>query len=310
MLSDRDGDLNSQIMGQRLPSLQALRCFDAAARHQNFSRAATELHLTHGAISRAVRMLEDELGLTLFERRSRRVFLNDAGRHLAQAVHEGLERMRQATQELRMRARQSRSWVLSCEPTLLMRWLIPRWPHFQALHPGQQLHLVAGGGPFSFADGIDMALRRDDFDWPAGSHAEPLFAERTGPVCRPDHLEQWFAGLAAGTPRLRARTPLLHCRTRRQAWQQWAGITGTALPRGPGQQFEHFYFSLQAAVAGLGVAMGPWHLVRDDIASGLLCAPLGFVEDGSRYCLLTPSPAVPGSLPDLLLQWLRQQDPA
>ncbi|HBK00031.1 MAG TPA: LysR family transcriptional regulator, partial [Delftia acidovorans] len=126
MFSDTVGELNSHTPSKRLPSLQALRCFEAAARRENFSKAAEELHLTHGAISRAVRLLEDDLGVTLFDRRSRRVFLTDAGRPQAQAVHEGLERMRQATQELRSRAQQARRWVLSCEPTFLMRWLIPR----------------------------------------------------------------------------------------------------------------------------------------------------------------------------------------
>src|SRR5260370_849287 len=104
MFSDTVGELNSQTPSKRLPSRQALRCFEAAARRENFSKAAEELHLTHGAISRAVRLLEDDLGVTLFDRRSRRVFLTEAGRHLAQAVHEGLERMRQATQELRTAA--------------------------------------------------------------------------------------------------------------------------------------------------------------------------------------------------------------
>src|SRR5260370_1275204 len=108
MFSDTVGELNSQTPSKRLPSRQALRCFEAAARRENFSKAAEELHLTHGAISRAVRLLEDDLGVTLFDRRSRRVFLTEAGRHLAQAVHEGLERMRQATQELRSRAQQAR----------------------------------------------------------------------------------------------------------------------------------------------------------------------------------------------------------
>lgn len=308
MFSDTVSELNSQTPSKPLPSLQALRCFEAAARRENFSKAAEELHLTHGAISRAVRLLEDDLGVTLFDRRSRRVFLTDAGRHLAQAVHEGLERMRQATQELRARARHARRWVLSCEPTLLMRWLIPRWPQFQQMHPELQLHLVAGGGPFSFADGIDLAIRRDDFALPAGCHAETLFAERIGPVCRPDRLAQWCDRPAQEhTPRLRADAPLLQSRTRPGAWATWAECSGQPQPSGPQLQFEHFYFTLQAAVAGMGVAIGPWQLVRDDIASGVLAAPMGFVEDGSRYCLLSPAPPAPNGVHAQLLQWLRSQ---
>lgn len=301
MSSNNHGELGSQLNGSRLPSLLALRCFEAAARLENFSRAADELHLTHGAVSRAVRLLEEDLGVALFERRNRRVFLNEAGRRLARAVGDGLGLMRQACGELRASARQVLPLSLSCEPTLLMRWLIPRWSEFQARQPGQDIHLLAGGGPFTFEAGIDLAIRRDDFSWPADYHAEPLFAERVGPVCRADRVEQWFD--AQG---LRADAPQLHTRTRLSAWAQWAAAAGRALPGGPGQTFEHFYFSLQAAVAGLGVAIGPWHLVRDDIESGLLVAPLGFVEDGSRYCLLSPGAPDAESLHGQLLAWLRE----
>ena len=304
MFSDRNGESNSPFNDARLPSLLALRCFEVAARLENFGRAAAELHLTHGAVSRAVRLLEDELGVALFERRNRRVFLTEAGRRLAQAVSEGFGLMRQAVGELRASARQARRWVLSCEPTLLMRWLIPRWAEFQARHPDIDVHLVAGGGPFSFGNGIDLAIRRDDFPWPDSYHVEPLFAEKIGPVCRPDKVPSWFE-VQHDVTTLRANAPRLQTRTRPDAWQAWATATGLVIPETPGQTFEHFYFSLQAAVAGLGIAIGPWHLVRDDVASGLLAAPLGFVEDSSRYCLLSPRP-LPAAGPQAdLLTWLR-----
>ena len=305
MVSDKNGELSSQLSDVRLPSLLALRCFEAAARRENFSKAAAELHLTHGAVSRAVRLLEDELDVALFERRSQRVFLTDAGRTLARAVSGGLDLMRQAVGELRASTRRERRWVLSCEPTLLMRWLIPRWPDFQSRHPGIDVHLVAGGGAFSFGSGIDLAIRRDDFPWPDGYHAEPLFAEKIGPVCRPDKAAAWFSS-KKGVAALRAGAPRLQSRTRPAAWQEWAAAAGqAAMPEAPEQTFEHFYFSLQAAVAGLGVAIGPWHLVRDDLDSGVLVAPRGLVEDGSRYCLLAPQPLQPGSPQADLLAWLR-----
>lgn len=304
MISDHIGDQDSPSGDARLPSLLALRCFEAAARLENFTRAADELHLTHGAVSRAVRTLEDDLGLALFERRSRRVFLTDAGRTLARAVHDGLGTIRAATRELRASARQARQWVLSCEPTLLMRWLIPRWPQWHALHPDIDIHLVAGGGPFSFHRGIDLAIRRDDFDWPEGAHASRLFAERIGPVCRPDRAGDWFTPVHAPS-QLQPDAPRLQTRTRPGTWQDWAAAAGQPSPSGREQAFEHFYFSLQAAVAGLGVAIGPWHLVRDDIDSGVLVAPLGFVEDGSSYCLLSPAPLPADSPPGQLLSWIR-----
>lgn len=302
MKSYDNGNLNAQSGDARLPSLQALRSFEAAARRENFTQAAAELHLTHAAISRAVRTLEDDLGVALFERRNRRVYLTDAGRKLARAVAQGLSVMQAATRDLRAQARRPRRWVLSCEPTLLMRWLIPRWPQFQALAPDIDVHLVAGGGPFRFDDGIDLAIRRNDFTLPPACHAEILFAERVGPVCRPACVGAWFEGPPT---RLRPHAPRLHSQTRPDAWDTWACASGQPGADTHGQTFEHFYFSLQAAVAGLGVALGPWPLVRDDIESGVLTAPLGFIEDGSHYCLLSPHPIEADQPQGRLLAWLR-----
>lgn len=305
MNSNDNSELESPSSDGRLPSLAALRCFEAAARLENFTRAADALSVTHGAVSRAVRTLEDDLGLALFERRSQRVFLTDAGRRLARAVRDGMGLMQDAVSELRASTRQAQPWVLSCEPTLLMRWLIPRWGDFQARYPDVNVHLVAGGGPFSFGRGIDLAIRRDDFAWSLNTHAEFLFAEKVAPVCRPDKVQDWFATTAQGM-QLREHAPRLHTRTRVNAWDVWSQAAGVTLPPAAAQSFEHFYFSLQAAVAGLGVAIGPWHLVRDDIETGVLVAPTGFVEDGSNYCLLSPTPLADGSPQRHLLNWIRE----
>lgn len=305
MIPEENSDYKSLISEARLPSLLGLRCFESAARLENFARAADELHLTPSAISRAVRLLEEDLGVELFERRSRKVFLNDAGRRLAKAVSDGLGLMSHAVREIRSDARRARQLVLSCEPTLLMRWLIPRWSDFQTHHKGLDIHLVAGGGPFSFNQGIDLAIRRDDFPCPPGYHTETLFPEKVGPVCRPEKAGQWF-GKNGKT--LLASAPLLQTASRPTAWQEWAYAKGLPTPDKEMQTFEHFYFSIQAAVAGLGVAIGPWHLVRDDIQSGVLAAPLGFVEDGSRYCLLSPTAPRPGSVEMELLEWLQAVD--
>lgn len=304
MISDKNGEYGSQNTGARLPSLLALRCFEAAARLENFSRAADELHLTHGAVSRAVRLLEDDLGVALFDRRSRRVYLTDAGHQLSKAVAAGFGLIRHAVNELRANARQEKRWVLSCEPTLLMRWLIPRWPDFQARHPDVNIHLVAGGGEFSFANGIDLAIRRNDFQWPDHYEVEPLFTEKIGPVCRPDKVGDWL-NVHGKSAQLRWEAPLLHTHTRPNAWPDWAMAAGQELPEKNSLFFEHFYFSLQASVAGLGIAMGPWLLVRDDLESGLLTAPLGFVEDGSQYCLFSSQPLHQAGPPAILLEWLK-----
>lgn len=212
MISEENSDYNSLISEARLPSLLALRCFESAARFENFARAADELHLTPGAISRAVRLLEEDLGAELFERRSRRVFLTDTGRRLAKAVSEGLGLMNQAVRKIRSDARRARRLVLSCEPTLLMRWLIPRWSDFQTRHPGLDIHLVAGGGPFSFNQGIDLAIRRDDFPGP--------------PVIMPKRFSQKRSALSAAQKNLTyglVKTETL-CAPRPPCFRRLAGL--------------------------------------------------------------------------------------
>lgn len=302
MNSDNIGEKNSRKTGRPLP-LGELRCFEAAARLESFTQAAQGLNLTHGAVSRAVRALEDELGVALFERRHRRVLLTAAGRKLFQATQQAFGILDHTALELRQQALDA-PLVLSCEPTLLMRWLIPRLPAFQQAHPDINLQLVAGGGPFSFHDGITAAIRRNDFDWGKQVHSLALFSEKVGPVCQPGALSRMT--IAEGSLlSLRPGAKLLHAATRPDAWWHWAQQQGMALVGHPEQRFDHFYFSLQAAVAGLGIAMGPWLQVRDDLAAGLLSAPFGFMPDGSGYYLLSPQPIVPGSALARLAEWLR-----
>lgn len=302
MKTDDIGEKNSRKINRPL-SLGGLRCFEAAARLESFTQAANSLSLTHGAVSRAVRALEDELGVALFERRHRRVYLTAAGRVLLQASQQAFGILEHTAQTLRQQA-QDAPLVLSCEPTLLMRWLIPRLPAFQLAHPDINLQLVAGGGPFSFKDGISAAIRRNDFDWGDKLHSVTLFDERVGPVCKSDMVSRFIA-VNDGQPSLSHDAVLLHSATRPDAWRQWAQQQGVALKGQPEQRFDHFYFSLQAAVAGVGVAIGPWQQVRDDVASGLLSAPFGFMPDGSGYCLLTPQEIRPGSALARLADWLK-----
>ncbi|WP_074249092.1 LysR family transcriptional regulator, partial [Pseudomonas aeruginosa] len=211
MNTDNHGEENSPFRRRRLPSLNALRCFEAAARLENFSRAAEALCLTHGAISRAVRTLEEELGCALFERRGQRVFLSEAGRRLLAGTGPALDLIERTGETLRAEAGPT-ALVLSCEPTLLMRWLIPRIAGFMQEQPRLSIQLVAGGGPFAFGRGIDLAIRRNDFPWPPGSHAHWLFDEQVGPVCRASDVERHFH-LDAGPPGLRAVAPRLHTAT-------------------------------------------------------------------------------------------------
>ncbi len=173
-------------MAQRVPSLLALRSFEAAGRHLNFGRAGEELHVTHSAISRQIRALETDLGLQLFERRNRAVFLTEAGRRLLATMTKVLKDVADCCRELQSGV--SVPLVVSCEPTFTQRWLIPRLPLFHAEHPEVTIHVLAAGGPVNFdRSHIDVALRRSDFSWGPEIFAETVVEERVGPVCAP-HL--------------------------------------------------------------------------------------------------------------------------
>ncbi len=282
-----------------LPPLNTLRVFEAAARHGSFVRAAQELHVTHGAVSRQIRQLEASLGVDLFERRNRAVFLTPAGAQLQAAAADAFEILTDSIDRIARRATSS-ALVVSCEPTLAMRWLIPRLSRFQARHPAIQVHLFAAGGPIDFArTGVDVALRRDDFAWPAHVHGVAICEEWIGPVHAPQ------ADIAA-------RRRLLHTATRPDAWQAWWRASGTVRPRGrlPEARYEHFYLSLQAALAGQGTAIASKLMASDDLKDGRLVAPEGFRRDGSGYYLLSDAPIVADSAAGAWLAWLREETAA
>lgn len=282
--------------------LGAIRFFEAAARLGSFVRAADELHLTHGAISRQIRQLEEALGVPLFERRNRAVFLTEAGRTLHVAATQSLAGLAEAVARIRAPAPRA-ALVLSCEPTIAMRWLIPRLSRFADAHPDIALHLMAAGGPIDFRrSGVDVALRRNDFPFDVRWHTRELALERVGPVCRPD--------LATADP---AAVTRLHTRTRPDAWQRWQQLKGDE-KTGPTVQigrsdpwYEHFYLSLQAAAAGLGWAMASRLMAADELADGRLAAPLGFVPDGSSYHLISPAPFAQDARLEALHGWLRAE---
>ncbi|MFE5968057.1 LysR family transcriptional regulator [Streptomyces sp. NPDC056463] len=316
-----------------LPPLNSLLPFEATVRHASMTRAAEELHVTHGAVSRQIQNLEKSLGVTLFERGTRSLRPTPQARRLAAAVRDALDQVDTASREVARRERGG-PLALSCEPTLLMRWLIPRLPDLASQVPGLTVHLSAGGGPVSFdRDPVDVALRRDDFPVPADVCRSPLFLERIGPVCSPDLAERLrdghgFAGAGeeagvAGTGRDEAGAAgaggaggaaagvtgvtILHASTRPGAWADWQRLTRRRVEPDGEQTFEHFYLALQAAVAGVGMAIGPYALVHDDLVRGQLVAPFGLVEDGTGYQLLSPQPPERDERIAALLTWLRAQ---
>jgi LysR family transcriptional regulator, glycine cleavage system transcriptional activator len=284
----------------RLPALSALRAFEATARLSSVSLAARELNLTDGAISRAVRELEADLGFALFERANRHIAPTAVALALANDVRHNLEGLSAALSRARNQSRTRREITLSCEPTFLMRWLIPRIASLQdALGSERELRLVSAGGPVDFIrDTIDLAIRRSDFVFDERVVAEPFMSERIGPVCRPD--------LHPAPDQLdRVRGTLLHTATRPAAWRDWSERSGVPLLASRDIRLEHFYQTLQGAVAGTGIAIGPTALVADDIRSGALVAPWGFVEDGTHYALMRSSLTGEPDTFNAVLDWLR-----
>lgn len=284
----------------RIPAISALRAFEATARLSSVRLAARELNLTDGAISRAIRDLETDLGFSLFERANRRISPTSAATTLANEVRHNLEGLSAALSRARTRSNPSPEITLSCEPTFLIRWLIPRIPSLQdALGSDRELRLVSAGGPVGFVrDSIDLAIRRSDFPFDDTVVAEPFFVERVGPVCRRDlSPEPHEMGQVRGT--------LLHTGTRPGAWEDWTARSGIPLAASREIKLEHFYQTLQGAVAGTGIAIGPAVLVSDDMRSGALVAPWGFVEDGTHYALMRSARVGDSETFDTVIDWLR-----
>lgn len=289
-----EGNLSDFIEYMKLPSLASFRFFEAAAQTGSFVKAAEQLHVTHGAVSRQVRLLEEALGVELFERRNRAIFLNAAGRSLHATTLAVFEQLEGAVYRLQQAAREQ-VLVLSCEPTIAMKWLIPRLPAFHQANPDINLHLVAAGGPIDFARaGVDLALRRDDFHWEQGVHAAKICDEWVGPVSREN------AGRQAQLEGMR----LLHAGTRPQAWSAWQRLAGVSIKGSVRVDYEHFYLCVQAAVAGLGMAMASFLMVQDELESAQLHAPYGFTRDGSSYWLLSPRPLEQDDKCARFKQWL------
>ncbi|HVJ37957.1 MAG TPA: LysR family transcriptional regulator [Stenotrophomonas sp.] len=284
-----------------LPPLPALRAFEAAARLGSLSRAATELHVTHGAISRHVRSLEEALGVPLFARQGRGLVLTEAGLALREASSEAFARLRQTWRQLRRRSG-SAPLVLGCSGSLLARWVIPRLARLGAELPALTLHLSATEQPPGpDLAGLDAALLLASPPWPAGWRVFDLGAERIGPVMSPRLAT---AGLPTETL---AQLPLLGTRSRPQAWSDWArasGLDPSVLPAS--QDFEHLLYLLEAAVAGLGVAIAPAPLVAEDLANGRLIAPWGFVYTTARWVLCSDARNSDPRI-DALAAWLGKE---
>ena len=250
-----------------LPPLGSLVAFECAARHESFSRAAEELHLTQGAISRQIRALEDLVGVALFDRVRQRVVLSEAGRTYLADVRRTLGDLGAATHRLMGFAGTRGVLDLAVLPTFGTRWLVKRLPRFLDAHPEVTVNLTARIEPFDFAvEPFDAAIHVGRPIW-AGGVLEHLMDEEVVPVADPGFAARY----RLSDPRDLERAPLLHQSTRPAAWADWFAAIGHATDavwRGP--RFDQFSMVSEAAAAGMGAALMPRFLVEEELASGRL----------------------------------------
>jgi LysR family glycine cleavage system transcriptional activator len=253
-----------------LPGIPALQAFEAAARLGSFTRAAEELKLTQGAVSRQVALLEETIGVPLFDRVRQRVSPTAAGAAYAEEVRDVLSRLKAATlNAMTGRNAVGGKLILATLPTFGTRWLIPRLPAFFREHPEVTIDFSTRIGSFDFArEAIDAAIHFGDAEWPgSGTKMHRLMGETIVPVASPDFV----AREGVGTPADVLRVPLLRQATRPNAWAEWITACGLDPKRAqPGPSFEQFAMVAQAAAAGLGMAIVPRFLVEEEIAAGRL----------------------------------------
>jgi LysR family glycine cleavage system transcriptional activator len=258
-----------------LPSLNGLRAFESAARHLSFTRAAAELHVTQTAISHQIRRLEDQLGVSLFERRTRELRLTREAAAYLPAVQAAFDELRQATARLQRPAREGMLTV-STTASLAAKWLVTRVAAFQDANPGLEVRITTSAHLVDFRrEEVDMAVRYGRGNWP-GLRTRWLMAEDMFPVCSPALLR---AENPLRQPADLAHHTLLHTTESREDWQLWLTAAGlpTAIAARRGLSFDQGFMAVQAAVDGLGVALGRTRFVEDDIAAGRLVVPFDVV---------------------------------
>lgn len=273
-------------MRRKIPSIEALIAFEAAARHQSFTRSADELALTQSAVGRQIAGLEEYLGVPLFNRIKKRLSLTDVGEMYARQVRENLARME--TDTLAAMAHRGSGGILELAviPTFATRWLIPRLPQFYAAHEHITLNLATRAEPFMFTDtSFDAAIHFGNPVWP-GAIARHLFGEEMTPVCSPVLLN----GARQLHPQDLTGFTLLHQSARSDAWRQWFGRAGVHDANCmKGQRYELFSMLVEAARAGLGVALVPRFFVLNELATGELLVPCELsLSNEKGYYLVYP----------------------
>jgi DNA-binding transcriptional LysR family regulator len=287
---------------RKIPSIEALIAFEAAARHESFTRSADELALTQSAVGRQIAGLEGYIGVPLFNRVKKRLILTDVGRSYAKQVREHLERIERDT--LAAMAHKGAGGILELAviPTFATRWLIPRLPQFYAQHDNITLNLTTRAEPFLFADTpFDAAIHFGNPAW-SGAMARHLLGEEMTPVC----TRRMLGSRSSLTPADLANFTLLHQSARAEAWRHWfaqAGVHTADCMRG--QRYELFSMLVEAARAGLGVALVPRFFVLNELRNGELIIPCDMpLRSESGYYLVYPEAKQGSPLLNAFEAWL------
>lgn len=263
-------------MGAKLPSLNALRAFEATVRLSSMTAAADELLVTHGAVSRHIKSLEEMFGIPLLLRGARSVQATPEGARLAADLSSAFALITSSVEQL-----QPGPLTLSCSSTIMMSWLIPRIGTFHETYPDIELRFNMNYDRIDFVrDEISVAIRNSMIEPPKEVIIKDMVDEWIGPVCSPEYARKQFA--MEGDL---GRCVLLTTKTRPAGWADWIKASRQSCELQPKKTYDHFYLLIQAAACGLGVAMVPKILVLDDIRSGRLVAPLGFVAGPFKIVL-------------------------
>ena len=274
-------------VSRSLPATGALQAFESAAFHGSVTAAAKELHRTQSALSRQIQSLEKHLGIDLFTRQRQRIQLTDAGARYLEHVHAAFDRLEAGELELRTSRGGGGVLRLGILPTYGTRWLIPRFSSFVRSHPAIQVHFTTRLSVFDFAsEDLDAAIHYGEGHWP-GATVEPLMYEEVFVVCSESYRRE--RGL--DQPDDLRRATLLQVISRPHAFDDWLrakNITGVDGSRGP--RFEHHQMALEAAIAGLGVAVLPGFAVEHELARGSVveALPATRARTGKGYWLAYP----------------------
>lgn len=296
-------------MRRKLPSTQALICFEAAAKHSSFTKAGQELSLTQGAVSRQVSSLEDMLGVTLFKRDQHGMQLTQAGESYYKNITNRLTGLERDTLDIMGGNNLGNNLTIAAVPTFASRWLIPRLPDFSKAYPNTHIHIETRTRAFMFNDsGMDAAIYAGTpiqvSQW-AGTESTKLFDEEVIPVCSPSLLKR----KQKLNPEQISHMPLLQQSTRPEAWRQWFNSQGLDPSQSmAGPRYEQYSMQVAAAKCGLGISLMPTVLVSNELTIGDLVVACNRPLSGLRaYYFIQPLGDNRLEISERFKEWLCQK---